>query len=96
FAREAANIIRVAVGKNKVVFSSSASSVGENEIDVEAVVEGEENEIAFNSRYLLDFLSSIDDQEIDFRMMGPLNPGVFRSPKDKDYLHIIMPIRIQG
>lgn len=96
FAREAANIIKVSVKKDRVVFSSSASSVGENEVEVAAKIEGEENEIAFNSRYLLDFLSAADDQEVDFRMMGPLNPGVFRSLKDKDYLHIIMPIRIQG
>ncbi|MBI2621386.1 MAG: DNA polymerase III subunit beta, partial [Candidatus Levybacteria bacterium] len=96
FAREAANIVKLSVGKDKIVFSSSASSVGENEVEVEAKVEGEENEIAFNARYLLEFLGSIDDEEVFFEMTGPLNPGVFKLPKDPDYLHIIMPIRVQG
>lgn len=94
-AREAANIVKMTIGKDKILFSSSASSVGENEIEIEAKVDGEENEIAFNSRYLLDFLSSVDDDEISFEMTGPLSPGVFRLGKDKSYLHLIMPIRVQ-
>lgn len=95
-AREAANIVKMAIQKEKIVFSSSASSVGENEIEVEAKIDGEENEIAFNSRYLLDFFGSIEDEEISFEMTGPLSPGVFKIGKDKEYLHLIMPIRIQG
>lgn len=94
FAREAANIVRMSVGKNKIVFSSSASSVGENEVEVEARVEGEENEIAFNARYLLEFFSGVDEENIIFEMTGPLNPGVFKLEKDKSFLHLIMPIRV--
>ncbi|KKP94936.1 MAG: polymerase III subunit beta protein [Candidatus Levybacteria bacterium GW2011_GWA2_36_13] len=96
FAREAANIIKVSLKKGKIVFSSSASSVGENEIEIESKVEGEENEIAFNSRYLLDFLNAVTEEIIELQMTGPLNPGVFKTEKDKDYLHIIMPIRVQN
>lgn len=94
FAREAANIVRMSVGKNKIIFSSSASSVGENEVEVDAKTEGEENEIAFNARYLLEFFSNIDEENIIFEMTGPLNPGVFKLEKDKSYLHLIMPIRV--
>jgi len=96
FAREAANIIRVSVGAGKMVFKASSPSVGENEMEIEAKVEGEENEIAFNARYLMDFLSSMEEEDLSFEMMGPLNPGVFRIPKDNNFLHIIMPIRVQG
>ncbi len=96
FAREAANIIKMGISKDKVVFSASASSVGENEIEIEAKTTGEENEIAFNSRYLLDFFSNVEDETVSFEMTGPLNPGVFKLPEEKGYLHLIMPIRIQG
>ncbi|MBI4097459.1 MAG: DNA polymerase III subunit beta [Candidatus Levybacteria bacterium] len=94
FAREAANIVKMSVGKDKIVFSASASSVGENEVEVEAKISGEENEIAFNTRYLLEFFSSIDEERVVFEMTGPLNPGVFKLEKDKTYLHLIMPIRV--
>jgi DNA polymerase-3 subunit beta len=95
FAREAANIIKLSIEKDKIVFSASAPSVGENSVEVAAKVEGEENQIAFNARYLLDFFGSISEESVSFEMSGPLSPGVFKSPKDPDYLHLIMPIRIQ-
>jgi DNA polymerase III subunit beta len=94
FAREAANIVKMSVEKDKLVFSASASSVGENEIEVSGKSDGEENEIAFNARYLLELLSVLDEDSIVFEMNGPLNPGVFKLEKDKSYLHLIMPIRI--
>lgn len=94
FAREAANIVKMTIGKDKVVFSASASSVGENEVEVEAKTTGEENEIAFNARYLLEFFGAIDEERVVFEMTGPLNPGVFKIEKDDSFLHLIMPIRI--
>lgn len=96
FARETANIIKFSFEKQKIVVSSSAPSLGETSVEVEALVEGEENEIAFNARYLLEFLGSADSEKIIFEMTGPLSPGVFKLDEDKDFLHIIMPIRIQG
>ncbi len=102
FAREAANIVKFFLEKGssgkagKIVVSASAPSLGETSVDVEAVIEGEENEIAFNARYLLEFLGSVASEKIIFEMTGPLNPGVFKLDDDKDFLHIIMPIRVQG
>lgn len=96
FARETTNIIKFSLEKNKMVVSASAPSVGESTIEVEAKIEGEENEIAFNARYLLEFLGNIEEETIIFEMSGPLNPGVFKIVGDPTFLHIIMPIRVQG
>jgi len=96
FAREAANIIKLSLKKGMIVVSASAPSLGETSVEVEAVIEGEENEIAFNARYLLEFLGSVGSEKIIFEMTGPLSPGVFKLDDDKDFLHIIMPIRVQG
>ncbi len=96
FARETANIIKLSIQKNKIVVSASTPSVGETTIEVDAVVEGEENEIAFNVRYVLEFLSNTDGEKIIFEMTGPLNSGVFKIEGEPNYLHIIMPIRVQG
>lgn len=93
-AREAANIIKISVDKNKLVFSAQASSTGENEVEIEAKVVGEENEIAFNARYLMDFLTNVNEERLTFEMTGPLNPGVFKIVGDDTYLHLIMPIRV--
>lgn len=96
FARETANIVKLSIKKERVIVSANAPSVGENMVEVEAKTEGEENEIAFNARYLLELFSNIGEEEMVFEMTGPLNPGVFKIKNDESFLHLIMPIRVQG
>ncbi len=96
FARETANIVKFSVKKDKVIVSANTPSVGENTVEVDAKVTGEENEIAFNARYLLDLFANIEDEDMYFEMTGPLNPGVFKITNDNTFLHLIMPIRVQG
>lgn len=95
FAKETSGIIKLSIGKDKITVSSSTPSIGNANIEVEARVEGEENEIAFNGRYLNDLLSNIDDDDMVFEMTGPLNAGVFKVMGNSDFLHLIMPIRVQ-
>lgn len=95
FARETANIVKLSVEKDRVVVSANSPSIGEDSVEVEAKTTGEENEIAFNAKYLLDFLSGIDKEDLVFEMTGPLNPGVFKIKEDSSFLHLIMPIRVQ-
>lgn len=95
FAREAANIVKIQILKKEVIFSSAATSSGENEVRIDAVGEGDVNEIAFNARYLQEFLGSVDEEEIVFEMTSPLSPGVFKVAGDDSFLHLIMPIRVQ-
>ncbi|MDP3987611.1 MAG: DNA polymerase III subunit beta [Candidatus Levybacteria bacterium] len=96
FARESANIIKISIKKDKMIISANTPSMGENTVDVEAKIIGEENEIAFNARYLLDLFSNTQDDEMIFEMTGALNPGVFKQKNNPDFLHIIMPIRVQN
>jgi len=96
FARQTVGIVKLAIKKDKIIVSANAPSVGKNTIEVEAKTTGEENEIAFNARYLLDFLSNASSETISFEMTGPLNPGVFKELEDPYYMHLIMPIRVQS
>lgn len=95
FAKQTAGIIKLSIQKDKILVSANAPSVGENLIEVEAKTTGEENEIAFNARYLLDFLANSTSEIISFEMTGPLNPGVFKEINDPSFMHLIMPIRVQ-
>jgi DNA polymerase-3 subunit beta len=95
FARESANIIKLKTQNSKLKISANATQVGENTSEIEAKSEGEENKIAFNSRYLLDFLNSVETEQVAFEMTNPLNPGVFKPVGDQSFLHIIMPVRVQ-
>ncbi len=96
FARDNANIIKLHIENQTVTVSANTPQVGENEVDVDAKVDGEGGDMAINSRFLLECLSNFPGEEVLFEMTGSLNPGVFKSAKDASYLHIIMPVRVQG
>lgn len=96
FARDNANIVRFTIENQKATISASSSQAGQNHVEVGVKVDGDGGEIAFNGRFLLEFLSGFTEPELLFEMTGSLNPGVFRPAKDDSFLHIIMPVRIQG
>lgn len=96
FARETANVVKMTIEKDKIIVSANSPSVGENTVELEAKVEGEGNEIAFNARYLSEVLSNIEEEMMNFEMEGPFNAGVFKIAGDNSFLHLIMPIRVQG
>lgn len=96
FARDSANIIKFSLSKTGLLISANSPQVGENEVGVEAKYSGEKAEIAFNSRYLLEMLATIKAKTISLEVSGPLAPGLFKIPGDDSWLHIIMPVRVQG
>ena len=95
FARDSANIIKFKIGNNSLEMSANSPQVGENKSLLEAKLEGEEGEIAFNYRFLQNLLAAISSQEVSFEMFGSLNPGIFKPVGDNSFLHIIMPVRLQ-
>ena len=97
FARGSANIVKLKIEKSGIIISANTPAVGEEESTIDAKVEGDEMEIAFNFRFLIEFLNNFPGQNVVFESEGPLNPGVFRSDKkDSSFLHIIMPVRVQN
>lgn len=99
FARDSANIIKLKFQNSKLKISANAPQTGENETEMEIEKEkGEDEEfsIAFNYRYLLDFLSNINSQEFTAEFNDSLSSGVFRLSSDPHFLHLIMPVRVQN
>ena len=96
FARDSANIVKFRVRGSSLVISANAPQVGENEVELTGKKTGEDGEIAFNSRYLLEMLGVIEAERISLSISGALNPGVFKITGDESWLHIIMPVRVQS
>lgn len=94
FARESAGSIKIATDEDKGVLSirSIASQVGENTASADGKIAGS-GEITVNSRYLLDALNAFHSEEINFSFNGKLEPVVLSDPSEKDYTHLIMPLK---
>ena len=102
FARDSGNIVRLklesagASKKGALTVLSSAAKVGSTDAQIEAEMTGKGGEIAFNFRYLLEVLSIIGGEEVNFEMIESLNPGRITATDEKDsFFHIIMPVRLQ-
>jgi len=95
FARESANVVRLSIKNNNLEFSANAPQIGQNKASVDARVEGENLEIAFNYKFLSDFLTVCKSQELLIELNENLTPGIFRDQSDPSFTHIIMPVRLQ-
>ena len=62
---------------------------------MDAVVEGEEAKIAFNSRYLQEVLQVLDCSQVALETTSPSSPGVLRPLGADNYVHVVMPMFVQ-
>lgn len=74
--------------------SAQAAETGDNEDAVEASIEGDESQIAFNGRYLTDILGVIRTGDVALEMTTPNAAGVIRPVGDTEFTHVIMPMVI--
>ncbi|MFA6007282.1 MAG: DNA polymerase III subunit beta [Candidatus Shapirobacteria bacterium] len=95
FARQSANVVKLSLKTNSIELSANAPQIGQNKVTVDAKIEGEPLEIAFNYKFISDFLAICNGDEVVLELNEPLSPGLFRDQATPDLTHIIMPVRIQ-
>jgi DNA polymerase-3 subunit beta len=94
-ARDAANPLRLRAAAGELEIRAQTAEVGDHDAPLTAVVEGDEVQVSFNSRYLLDALQAIDSEEVELGFNGPLQPAAFRPHgREDDFLTVIMPVRV--
>jgi DNA polymerase-3 subunit beta len=94
FSKDAANVIKFKTEGGKLTVTANTSEVGNNVAGVDAKIEGQDLQVAFNSKYLLDVLAILGSEEVQLGFTGPLNPGLIKPVGKDDYLYIIMPVRV--
>jgi len=100
FSRDVANIIRLEMipgselTPGRLIVESTAE-VGQNVGELDAVVEGEQMEIAFNGRYLIDMLNVIGSEQVALETTNPSRPGILKPVGDSNLVYVIMPMHIK-
>jgi DNA polymerase-3 subunit beta len=101
FARDGSGIVRLQftagedLNPGKIVISARAEEIGDNMGELDATIEGEPDKIAFNSRYLQDFLQVVGEGRVALEMNGASRQGVLRPVSDERYVHVLMPMVVQ-
>jgi DNA polymerase III subunit beta len=104
FARDNSNIVRLEctppkedaeLALGRVLVKSTSAEMGDNEGHLDASIQGEEMQIAFNGRYLRDALEAIESQQVLLQITGPSSPGIIKPVGEPNgYLHVIMPMHV--
>ena len=85
--------IDLPANKNKIIISSTSSQTGENVVELDAQVEGDDNGVVLNYKFLLDGINNINDESIKIKIVNGNTPCLLTSVKEDDYLYVIMPIK---
>ena len=98
FAKDGSGIVRLQVElagsgpSGKLVISSRAEEIGDNEGEIQAEIEGAPGRIAFNSRYLADVLNVIAQEKVALEITTSSSPGLIKASDDDNNIHVVMPM----
>lgn len=96
FVRESVNSIKFMFDpkKGSIQLVALSEQVGGETANLEAEMEGDQVEIAFNGQYVIDALANMGSSEVYFELQNPERPGVLKPVDGDDYLHVIMPLKL--
>nr|WEA36151.1 DNA polymerase III subunit beta [Staphylococcus aureus] len=94
-AREGGNnVIKLSTGDDVVELSSTSPEIGTVKEEVDANdVEGGNLKISFNSKYMMDALKAIDNDEVEVEFFGTMKPFILKPKGDDSVTQLILPIR---
>jgi len=94
FAKNETNVVVLTTKKGLLKLQSHAKEVGSQENEVEGEVEGEELQIAFNTKFLLDAISNAPSQQVMIEFSGSLSAALIKPIGVEGLEYIVMPVRL--
>ena len=86
--------VKLTLGKDNVQLFVNSSSSGEGKESLNANYDADDLTISFNSRYLLDIASEIEDEKLVMNLNDAVSPVLIQDNKDKNSYFVIMPMKI--
>ena len=98
-AREGTNVVRLNIlpggdEPGKVEISAQSEETGSSEVVLEAAVEGDPLVIAFNVRFLREFLDVARASSVAVETNANTTPALLRPVGDENYTHVLMPMHL--
>ena len=89
------NLIKLSFN-NDLLLITSRSEEGNVKEEIIVEKEGNDIEIGFNSKYLIDALKVIDDDRIKLLFNGSTSPCLIRPLEGDKYEYLILPVRLSS
>ena len=86
--------IKININKGNLVVSATNPDKGSASESLEVKYDGEEVEIGFNSKYVLDVARQIKGKDIIIKLSDSVSPTLVYDKEDEDVLFVLMPMRV--
>ncbi|MBB6625409.1 DNA polymerase III subunit beta [Clostridium gasigenes] len=87
------NLIKLDFQEENVIITSN-SQLGKAREEVSINMQGEGVQIAFNSRYLLDVLKNMEEDEVVMEMTSGVSPCVIKGKNMSNAKYLVLPVRL--
>ena len=86
--------VKITLDKDNIQLFVNSSSSGEGKETLKANYSSEQFTVSFNSRYLLDIASEIENEKIIIKLNDAVSPVLIQDNSDKYSYYVIMPMKI--
>ncbi|WP_294393280.1 DNA polymerase III subunit beta [uncultured Clostridium sp.] len=87
------NLIKLDIQQDNLIISSN-SQLGKVREEISIKLQGDEIQIAFNSRYLLDVLKNMEEDEVVMKMTSSISPCVIEEKNNENAKYLVLPVRL--
>jgi len=89
------NLIKLGISE-KIIKITSNAEIGKAYEEVSVITVGDDLDIAFNSKYLIDALRVIEGDYISMEFTTNISPCIIRTVDSENYTYLLLPVRIAG
>jgi DNA polymerase-3 subunit beta len=87
--------VRIQLFKDKMVLILVNPDLGEAMDEIDIMYDGDDLEVGYNVRYLIDAIDVIKEDDILFEIKDESGPGIIRSTENDEYICVVMPIKLR-
>ena len=86
--------VKLFINKDNVQLSVNSANSGDGSEIIKANFNSENLSISFNSKYLIDIISEIEDKNLKMNLKDSVSPVLIEDASDKNSYYVIMPMKI--
>ena len=85
--------VRLSMDDDTTLVVSSTTEAGDTKESIDIPIEGENIDIDYNAKFLIDALKNIDDETVRMEFNGTQGPCIIVPENGNSYVYLILPIR---
>ena len=86
--------VKLMISKDNIKFSVNSTNSGEGNEIIKSNFTGEEMTVSFNSKYLTDIASEVEDKNLKINLKDSISPVLVEDISDKNSYYVVMPMKI--